>query len=153
MKHIAFTMSLLLMATINIMAEKDHPYKGSFYNKDNDIRIVIDLYDTTVVAPAYAFLGRMHGYMTGRLHDVWFITDCTLKNSKAYVKFTNDLGADSQDVIFTLTEERNLRYNARGANVIRRAEHGHWVKLPVEMLFIRRELSEPATPLSKKQTK
>lgn len=135
------------------MAQNDRPYKGSFYNKENDLRLVIDLYDTTVVAPVYSFLGRMHGYLTGRLHDVWFITDCSLKDGKAYVEFTNDLGADSQDVVFSVTKDGNLIYNVQGTNYVRRAENGHWVKLPTEMLFVRRNLTQKTTTVPKRQPK
>lgn len=141
MKRITSILYILLLTTATgVMAQDNRPYKGIFYNKENDLRIVIDLYDTTVVAPAYSFLGRMHGYLTGRLHDMWFITNCILKDGKAYVEFTNDLGADSQDVVFSLTDDGNLNYNAQGTNYIRRAENGHWVKLPTEMVFVRRKL-------------
>lgn len=137
MKRLLLSLTCLIVVLGTASAQSTRPFKGNFYNKENDIRLSIDLYDTTIVAPAYAFLGKMNGYMTGRLYDVWFITKCQIKDGKAHVEFSNDIGADTQDVIFTPDSAGNLLYEARGTNVIRRAERGKWIKLPTKMTFVR----------------
>lgn len=137
MKRIFGLLMCLAAFNLTVAAQIQRPFKGNFYNRENDIRLCIDLYDTTVVAPAYAFLGKMNGYMTGRLYDAWFITSCKIKDGQALVEFSNDIGADSQEVVFTPDSAGNLLYEARGTNVIRRAERGKWVKLPTKMTFIR----------------
>lgn len=134
-------MKKLLLATITLLsltaiaAQEKQLFKGTFYNSDNNITIAIDLYDTTLVAPNYSFLGKMHGYMTGRLYDVWFITDCKVEKNKAYATFSNDLGADEQEILFTFDKKGRLVYETQGSNNIRRVENKKWVKLPTKMVF------------------
>ena len=77
----------------------------------------------------------MHGYMTGRLYDAWFITDCKVEGNKAAVKFSNDLGADEQDILFSFDKQGRLLYEVQGANNVRRVENRKWVKLPAKMVF------------------
>lgn len=137
MKRLFLSIICLIVVFASASAQGSRAFKGNFYNKENDIRLSIDLYDTTIVAPAYAFLGKMNGYMTGRLYDAWFITKFKITNGKAQVQFSNDIGADSQDVVFTPDSAGNLLYEARGTNVIRRAERGKWIKLPTKMTFVR----------------
>ena len=110
-------------------------FKGTFYNRENGITIAIDLYDTTITATNYSFLGKMHGYMSGRLYDVWFITNCKVEDNSAYVTFENDLGADEQNVRFSFDKQGRLLYETQGANNIRRVENKKWVKLPAKMVF------------------
>ncbi len=115
------------------------PFKGSFYNKENDIKLELDLYDTTIVAPSYSFLGAMNGYMTGNLYDIWFVTDHSVKKNKATVKLTNDLGADTQELILYFNKEGKLMYETSGTNFIRRSENRKWVKIPEKMVFERKK--------------
>jgi len=118
-----------------LFAQDKRMFKGKFYNRQNGITIAIDLYDTTVTAPNYSFLGKMHGYMTGRLYDAWFITDCKVEGNKAAVRFSNDLGADEQDILFSFDKQGRLLYEVQGANNVRRVENRKWVKLPAKMVF------------------
>ena len=107
--------------------------------QENQITIALDLYDTTLVAPNYSFLGKLNGYMTGRLYDVWFVTDFKIKKGKATVRFSNDLGSDEQEICFTFDKNGQLLYETVGNNVIRRAENRKWIKLPTKMLFVSKD--------------
>ena len=138
MKKLYFFLITLLTAT-TCVAEQKSVFKGTFYNKENDITIAIDLYDTTIVSPNYSFLGKLNGYMTGRLYDAWFVTSFHLENNKATVKFSNDLGSDVQEVLFTFDDKGQLVYSAQGANVVRRAENRKWIKLPDKMIFVEKK--------------
>lgn len=123
--------------------QKEGPFKGTFYNSENDITIAINLYDTTIVSPNYSFLGKLNGYMTGRLYDAWFITTFKITDGKALVNFSNDIGADAQEVLFYFDDKGQLIYEAQGTNVIRRAENHKWIKLPIKMTFIDKKKIKP----------
>ena len=73
MKKLLLCLPLLLLASWMPEGD-DHAFKGTFYNKENDITIALDLYDTTLVAPNYSFLGKLNGYISGKLYDTWFAT-------------------------------------------------------------------------------
>lgn len=138
-KHSILLFSIVFSILLcSFTQEEKRPFKGSFFNKENNIRLEIDLYDTTVVAPAYSFLGAMNGYMTGNLYDAWFVTAHDIKKGKATVKLSNDLGADTQELLLYFNKEGKLIYETRGTNVIRRAENHKWIKLPDKMIFERK---------------
>ena len=140
MKRLLLLSSLTFVLLLCAFAQDGKkPFKGTFFNKENNIRLEIDLYDTTVVVPAYSFLGAMNGYMTGKLYDAWFVTAHNIKKNKATVKLSNDLGADTQELLLYFNKEGKLVYETQGGNVIRRAENGKWVKLPERMLFDRKK--------------
>ncbi len=138
MKKLLFAFAVFIGVTA-ISAQEKRLFKGTFYNRENGITIAIDLYDTTITATNYSFLGKMHGYMSGRLYDVWFITNCKVEDNSAYVTFENDLGADEQNVRFSFDKQGRLLYETQGANNIRRVENKKWVKLPAKMVFENRK--------------
>ena len=141
MKKLLFFASLLLLTSFALPAgdKNEQPFERTFYNQENQITIALDLYDTTLVAPNYSFLGKLNGYMTGRLYDVWFVTDFKIKKGKATVRFSNDLGSDEQEICFTFDKNGQLLYETVGNNVIRRAENRKWIKLPTKMLFVSKD--------------
>lgn len=142
MKHTLFILFAILTLAIG-NAKNNKPFKGTFYNKENNITIAIDLYDTTIVSPSYAFLGKLNGYMTGRLYDAWFVTDYKITGDKAIVDFSNDMGSDAQKILFSFNDKEELCYEAQGNNAIRRAENRKWIKLPTKMIFINRDAPKP----------
>ena len=134
-----------LISSVFCIAQKQEEglFKGTFYNDENDITIAINLYDTTIVSPNYSFLGKLNGYMTGRLYDAWFITTFKITGEKALVNFSNDIGSDSQQILFYFDDKGQLIYEAQGTNVIRRAEDHKWYKLPTKMIFIDKKKIKP----------
>lgn len=114
-------------------------WKGVFYNKEQDLRIQIDLYDTTVVATNYPFLGKLNGYLTGDIYDAWFLTTFEFDSTTAVCRFSNDLGSETQTIKLTFQENGTLLYETKNGNAIRKAVQGKWVKVPSELVFVRRK--------------
>ena len=128
--HLSFIIAAQLLA---------QSWKGEFYNADEDVRLRIDLYEASITAPNYDFLGKLNGYLTGSLYDAWFLTTFEIKGDVATCKFSNDLGSETQTICFSFDDNGNLIYETKGGNAIRRNEHGKWVKLPSKLLFKRKK--------------
>ena len=59
---------LLTLATLTARAQAgmaDQPFKGHYFCRETGLHMVIDLYEPTLEAPGFSFLGKMHGYMQG----------------------------------------------------------------------------------------
>ena len=129
---------VLLMACAMVAAAQDVlPFKGSYVNKKWNIRLELDLYDTTLVVPDYEFLGRMNGYLQGDLHETWFLTTFERHKDKATLFLSNEMGADNQPLLLTQIDSLHLQYEVQGTNYLRKAVNRKWVKLPAKMLFER----------------
>ncbi len=113
-------------------------FEGEFYNKEYNISLSLNLYDTVLVARNYEFLGKMNGYMRGTIHETWFLTSYTISGNSAVLSFSNEMGSESQDVKVTVPDSLHMSYETVGGNVIRKAVNGKWVKLPSRMTFLRR---------------
>ena len=122
-------------------------FEGEFYNKEYNIKISLNLYDTVLVVRHYEFLGKMNGYMSGTLHETWFLTTYAISGNSATLHFSNEMGSEDQEINIVMTDSVHMTYEAVGGNAIRKAVNGKWVKLPVKMEFERRLL--PALKLER----
>jgi len=113
-------------------------FEGNFYNKAYNINISLNLYDTILVVRHYEFLGKMNGYMSGTLHETWFLTSYAISENAATLHFSNEMGSEDQEIKVVMTDSTHMTYEAVGGNAIRKAVNGKWVKLPVKMIFERR---------------
>ena len=109
-----FITLLLLLISHSIKAQQ--PFKGKFYSKSNRITLVLDLYESSIEVPGYSFLGKMNGYMKGDsssdLYGVWLIVTHKVQANKATLRFVNDIGADTQEVEFTINSDGTYSYKA-----------------------------------------
>lgn len=83
-------------------------------------------------------MGKMHGYMKDGIYGTWMITKCSIKDNKATIRFSNDIGSDSQDIEFTQKSDSLYTYHAVGGNCIRRAVGRKLVKITGDMVFQRK---------------
>ena len=131
---------LLTLATLTARAQAgmaDQPFKGHYFCRETGLHMVIDLYEPTLEAPGFSFLGKMHGYMQGGIYGTWKITRFKIKDNKATLRFSNDIGSDSQDIEFCQLTDSTYSYRAVNGNAIRRAEGRKLVKVTGEMEFVR----------------
>ena len=131
---------LLTLATLTARAQAgmaDQPFKGHYFCRETGLHMVIDLYEPTLEAPGLSFLGKMHGYMQGGIYGTWMITRFKIKDNKATLRFSNDIGSDSQDIEFCQLTDSTYSYRAVNGNAIRRAEGRKLVKVTGEMEFVR----------------
>lgn len=126
----AFACSIMLMA--------QRPFEGHFYCKETGVNMYLNLYEETLFAPGFSFLGKMHGYMKDGIYGTWMITKCSIKDNKATIRFSNDIGSDSQDIEFTQKSDSLYTYHAVGGNCIRRAVGRKLVKITGDMVFQRK---------------
>lgn len=138
-------LSLLLVCLVLCLAQvqaqshkpttEDHPFAGHFFCKDTGTHIYLNLYEATLTAPGFSFLGQMNGYMNGDIYGTWMLISHKVKGKKALLRFSNDIGADSQNIEFTQTSDSTFTYRAVDGNAIRKAVGRKLVKVTPDMTF------------------
>lgn len=143
MKRLFTTCIILLMLGFltQLRAQNNttlRPFEGHFYCKDTGVHIHLNLYEANLEAPGFSFLGKMNGYMSGGIYGTWMLISHQLKGKKALLRFSNDIGSDSQDIEFTQITDSTYTYRAINGNAIRRAVGRKLVKVTGDMQFHRR---------------
>lgn len=113
----------------------NRPFAGHFYCAETDTHIYLNLYEESLTAPGFSFLGKMHGYMNGGIYGTWMLISHKTNGKKATLRFSNDIGSDSQNIEFTQTSDSTFTYHAVGGNAIRRAVGRKLVKVTDSMQF------------------
>lgn len=129
-------LALLLLPCL-VRGGGDGDFKGVFRNEENDVALHLNLYDTVLVVPRFDFLGKMNGYMEGDIHEIWFVTSFSIKNGTAVLNLSNEMGSESQRIMFSRMDSVHYKYEVNGTNAIRKIVNRKWVKLPPVMLFER----------------
>lgn len=114
------------------------PFEGHFYCKDTGVHIHLNLYESNLEAPGFSFLGKMNGYMSGGIYGTWMLINHEVKGKKAMLRFSNDIGSDSQDIEFIQTTDTTYTYRAINGNVIKRAVGRKLEKVTANMEFRRK---------------
>lgn len=118
------------------------PFKGTFYCAETRVSIILDLYEQSIKIPGYDFFGQTNGYMRGNtnadLYGIWMLTDFKIKGKTALLRFSNDMGSDSQTIEFTEQSDGTFRYKTTGGNEIRKAVKRKLVKISDTMVFKRK---------------
>ncbi|MBR1732387.1 MAG: hypothetical protein IJ729_01395, partial [Alloprevotella sp.] len=106
------------------------------------ITIRLDLYEESLEVPDYPFLGKTVGYMLGdtqeRLYGTWFLLSHKIKENKAVLRMSNDIGSDAQTIEFTYLPDGSFTYRATGGNEVKRAVRRKLYKVVPEMVFHRK---------------
>ena len=138
--------TLLLLLTFRVapttartaMPTDSTTYKATYYDQENRIRLVINLYEEAVDVPGFSFIGPTHGYMSGNIYGVWIVTSCSIHhNGTATLHLSNDQGADSQTITLTPQPPRGLLYEAVDGNEIKKVQGRKLVKIPSKLKFVR----------------
>ena len=103
MKKALLTLFLALTSCMCAMAQR--PFEGHFFCKELGVNLYINLYEETLTAPGFSFLGKMHGYMKDGIYGTWMITKCHIDGSCAHIRFSNDIGSDTQDVELKIKDD------------------------------------------------
>lgn len=114
------------------------PFSGHFFCKETGVNMYLNLYEETIEIPKLSFLGKMYGYMQDGIYGTWMIVKKEIKDNQAIIRFSNDIGSDSQDIVFTQINDSVFHYRTKGGNAIRRAEGKKLVKVTDEMTFIKK---------------
>ena len=82
-----------------------------------------------------SFLGPVHAYMAGRIYGVWMLTKSERKGGTVILRFTNDIGSDSQTVELKPLPNGTYQYTALEGNNVRRVQGRKLVKVPDTMIM------------------
>lgn len=142
MKKILLSLLVLCASVVRAVVPADslaqRPFEGHFFCKETGVHLYLNLYERTLTAPGFDFLGQLNGYMLGDIYGTWMLTKHSVDGRKARLRFSNDIGSDAQDIEWVQTSDSTFTYRAVGGNAIRRAEGRKLVKVTGEMLFKRK---------------
>lgn len=108
-------------------------FNGVFFNEQSGLYIYLNLDEETLEIPDMSFIGKVSGYMNGRIYGVWILTKHEVKENQAVLRFTNDIGSDSQTISLTACEDGTFFYQTIDGNAVRRVEGRRLVKIPGSM--------------------
>lgn len=119
-------------------------FNGEFISDETGLRLHLDLDNETIDIPGMSFLGPTNGYLDGisnnHVYGVWMLLKYSVNGQKATLRFSNDIGSDSQDILLTLNSDGTLTYTTTGGNNIKKVEGGRkLVKIPATMKLRRVE--------------
>lgn len=117
------------------IGETKPSFNGTFYSQEADLYIHLDLDKESLEVPTMEFLGPMHGYMNGGIYGVWMLVKHEFKGDKLLLRFSNDIGADSQTIELTSLGEGEYRYRAVGENLVRKVVGRKLVKIVDTMIM------------------
>lgn len=118
----------------------DTLFKGIFYNETIGLNLHLDLYEESLEVPDMEFLGAVHGYMEGSIYGVWMLLSFEIKGNHALLKFTNDLGSETQLIRLTHKGGNEYFYQTEGSNEVRRVVGRKLVKIEPSMPMKKRKL-------------
>ena len=136
------TSTLLLLMSINVLAEQrdSTAFRAYLSNNDYNVYLRINFYDQDIEVPGQELYGKLPGYL-GKLHNsfCWVITSCQIKNDRqATLQLINDFG--SEDLEATLIRQNDSIYVLRQdkGSTIKIPYNGKWRKLPKTLEFKRK---------------
>lgn len=116
-------------------APDETSFSGEYYNSDLGLHIYLDLQKESLEIPSMEFLGSMHGYMQGGIYGVWMLIKHETKRNKVVLRFTNDIGSDSQTIELIRLGDGKYQYKAIGENLVRKAVGRKLVKITDTMIM------------------
>ena len=112
------------------------PFKRSLVDKENDIRLHIDLYEESINVPGMDMFGPMNGYLNGNVYGVWMITSAKVQNDKtAILRLSNDLGSETQEVRLTVKNDSTYIFEQQNGTAIKKVVNKKLVKIPQKLVF------------------
>lgn len=126
----------------SLAAFAQSPFSGNFESPETGLRLHLDLDEETIEVPGMSFFGKTHGYLDGRTNEhvygVWMLIRHSIEGNKVKLRFSNDTGSDSQDIVLTQVNDSTFSYHATGNNSIRKVEGRKLVRIPSTMTLYRK---------------
>lgn len=106
------------------------PWKVDLTSKEEGVRMKLDLYEESVDVPGMDLLGPMHGFLGGKIYGVWMVTSFSIKNdSTATIRFSNDLGSDTQECILRHKWDDSYQLELKGGVAVKKVVERKLVKI------------------------
>ena len=122
---------LLLSASLfpsSLFAQEGAPFKGTYYNKELDLYIVLDFYKHKLLVPGQSVLGEVSGYLgDNRDSRKWILLDAKPVDN---LSFKADVVNETDSTIVLKQLE---------GSTIKIARNSKWQKLPKQMTFVRKK--------------
>lgn len=117
-------------------------FTGEFVSDETGLQMHLNLDEEDILIPGMSFLGPTNGYIDGKtnnhVYGVWMLLRFTVEGNKAKLRFTNDIGSDSQDIVLTRIDDNTIDYKTVGPGVITKVEGGRkLVKIATSMTLRR----------------
>lgn len=113
------------------------PFEGHFFSKELGVHLHLNLYEENLFVPGSEFLGNVRGYMHQGIYGTWMLIKHEIKGNKALLRFSNDIGSDSQNIEFEQVSDSVYHLRTVNGNALRKAVGRKLVKVPDEMDFRR----------------
>lgn len=137
MKRIVTLICSICIALPVISQDEVNAFTGHYVNREHGIHLHLDLDRQSLEVPGFSFLGKMGGYINGKIYGVWLLTSHQQNGKKARLRFSNDQGSDSQTIELEIANDSTLYYKTLEGNVIRKTQGRKLVKTPNELHFVR----------------
>ena len=130
-----------LHSSLLTLSAQDKPFKGVIINKANDVFMRINLYEDDIKIPGQEILGNTYGYIKKNTDSrVWIIIGVTMdeKHNKALLEMVNDYGSEDLNAELSIQPDSTYLLRQLQGSTIKMAGNGKWIKLPKEMIFIKK---------------
>ena len=127
---------------VSAIVQCESVFNGVFCNDDTGFRLHLNLDEENVEIPGMSFLGLTHGYLDGKtnnhVYGVWMLVSHQMHGNQVRLRFSNDIGSDSQDILLTALNDSTFLYETTGGNCIRKVSGRKLEKTPSTMMLYRR---------------
>lgn len=135
---------LLLSATLfpsSLFAQEGAPFKGTYYNKELDLYIVLDFYKHKLLVPGQSVLGEVSGYLgDNRDSRKWIFLDAMPVDKLSYkADVINDYGSEDLIASFVNDTDSTIVLKQLEGSAIKIARNSKWQRLPKQITFIRKK--------------
>lgn len=137
MKRILLLLTLCMAwLTSPAQAQENKIWKIDMTSKEEGVRLKIDLYEESIEVPGMDLFSPMNGYLGGKVYGVWMITSFEIKNDRiAIIRFSNDLGSDTQECVLTHYEDGHYELELKGNVVVKKVMDKKLVKIKNKQTF------------------
>ena len=143
-KQIHIIMKKLFLFTIIIIssftsakAQRDSIFNKTIYNTEEDIYIVLNLYDKDIKVKGQEFLGDMAGYIgDNQDYRKWYILESELIDANtALLSITNDEGSEDLEATLKFNQDGTYTLTQGKGSTLRTARNRKWHKLPKTIIW------------------
>jgi len=118
-------------------AEEPSVYRGTFFNSDMHIRLVMNLDAPVIPVPGMEDLDSCYGYIDGRINGAWFILEVEEKDDKSAIIHTvSERGADTQDIELQPTKD-GMNLKLKSGNYLKAIKGRKYAKVPKPLIMVK----------------
>lgn len=125
----------------SLFAQESNPFKGTYYNKELDIYIVLDFYKSKLLVPGQSVLGEVSGYLgDNRDSRKWIFLDAMPVDKLSYkADVINDYGSEDLIASFVNDTDSTIVLKQLEGSAIKIARNSKWQRLPKQITFVRKK--------------